>query len=103
MEEMRYFLEVVKAYSMIEIEEGNEEHSRNILKENNSFQEKQNEDFKEQVLKEIFLELKELKECWLAYTSTEDNQYIAEGMEKGLFKASDMLEKLIEIKYGWRL
>lgn len=100
MEEMRYFLEVVQAYTMdasgvpVETEE-----EKGVLTESK----KESEEVKEEFLEELVGELKGLKETWLAYSSDEENVDTAEGVEKGLYKASEMLENLLETKYGRRL
>lgn len=101
MEEMRYFLEVIQAYTTEAPAQDKE-----VLTESQGLEEQKQElkeELEEEVLTGVLGELRDLKESWLSYTSNEEDPNTAEGVEKGLFKASEMLENLLETKYGRRL
>lgn len=94
LDEMKFFLDVAKAYST------------NALLESyvveNSVEPVVN--VSEEVLEDEFIkDLTDLKESWLSINCSSDNQNYATGYEEGLYKAVEMLENLLSSKYNRRL
>lgn len=97
--EMRFFLEVVHAYS----DSCNE--TAQILTEDtvSSNQTKIKEEAKESLNEELLNDLVSLKDRFLSITSNEGDSRIDEGFELGMYKAVEMLENLLVTKYNRRI
>jgi hypothetical protein len=101
LDEMKFFLDVVDAYSVNIINETRKENQK-VLMESEIVESKA--EAKEDVLIESFInDLSELKKDWLSISSEETNEQYSEGYERGLFKAVEMLENLLLTKYSRRI
>lgn len=91
LDEMKIFLEVVRAYSGPMIVESVDDRS-NITSEEITEDEQP-----------IYKDLELLKEEWLSISLNDESEEFARGYEQGLFKAVEMMESLLNTKYGRRL
>lgn len=99
LDEMKFFLEVVEAYSTNIILE-NKNMSNNLINESNNASSDSDDNLK---LEAVFKDLCNLKETLLSINSIDDNPVFCEGFEQGLYKAAEMLENLASSKYGRRI
>jgi hypothetical protein len=89
--EMRDFLDLVQAYSYGS-SESIEEQKEEVLNES-----------KVDVTDILVEELKDLKENWLSMISDDNDQKVAIGYERGLYKAAEMLEQFVSSKLNRRI
>lgn len=104
LDEMKFFLEVVDAYSTNIINE-TIKHNHKVLTEikEPDILTENTEDKKEIVLENFFNDLTSLKQDWLSLSSEDSDEKFSEGYERGLYKAVEMLENLLLTKYSRRL
>ena len=97
LDEMKFFVEVVNAYSNNTLLESYDESS------NTQELEKTSEIITDDLTESMINDLAELKESWLSINSNESDPSFSMGYEQGLYKAVEMLENLLSSKYDRRI
>jgi predicted HD phosphohydrolase len=94
--EMRFFLEVIQAYS------DNCERSSQVLLEQQTVNQQPTQP-ESNLNEELLEDLTNLKEKFLSVSSNARDSRIDEGFEIGMYKAVEMLENLLSTKYNRRI